>query len=271
MNSKVILSILLFILLFSCRSGKEIIDYTDQKKLNEKEAIEFLFSKMNLNFECFYAKIGIDYTDANRSNQFSATVKMKIDSAFSGTMSVGPVIGATYLVSQDSIFFTDKMKSCYYMENLEFLTYVFGVRVEYNFFQSLILGLPIGLDEEIKYNYDRSREYYMLSSFKKKDLKKIDSNEEENIFVQYYINTETLHLDKIAIQVPTDTVTIDIEYLNRIDQEGFNLPENTKIRVVHPRDSILIDLKYNNVKINDCKDIGINIPERYVRCGENID
>lgn len=267
-----ILSLLIITFCFSltsCRTGKETIDTPQVKRLNDKEALDLLFSKQAIPFQCFYAKVGIDFMDSSRSNSFSATVKMKADSAFSGTMSVGPIIGATYLVTTDSIFFTDKMNNCYFREHISYLTTVFGTEIQYSFFQALILGLPIGLDKEIKYNIKQTREYYILSSFKKKDLRKIGEDEAGDIFVQYYLNSETHHLDKIGIQVPSDTVTIDIEYQNRILYDNFYMPEKTKIKIVQPTDSIFIDLDYKSVKLNECKTIDINIPESYVKCQTN--
>ncbi|MBK7130067.1 MAG: DUF4292 domain-containing protein [Crocinitomicaceae bacterium] len=252
-------------LLLSCKtkadSGNE-----PMKRLNDKELLEHLDSINIIPFEFFYSKIGIDFTSSVRSNSFKATVKMKIDSAFSGTLSVGPVIGATYLVATDSIFFTDKMKSCYFKEDFKYLSMIFGTEIAYNFFQDLILGLPVGYDEDLKYNIKHTRDFYILSSYKKRELKKPDDKEEDNIFVQYYINTATRNLDKISIQVPSDTVDIDIDYMNRVNYDNFMLPELTKIRLVHPRDSIFVNMDYGSVKLNERKEIGINIPESYVKC-----
>lgn len=250
----------------SCRTGKETTSTEQVKRLNDKEALDLLFSMEAIPFTCFYAKIGIELLDSSRSASFNATTKMRVDSAFSGTMSVGPIIGATYLVTTDSIFFTDKIKNCYFREHISYLTTVFGTEIQYDFFQALVLGLPLGLDEDIKYNIKQTRDFYVLSSYKKKDLRKIGEDEVGDIFVQYYINTETHHLDKIAIQVPSDTVTIDIDYQNRILYDNFYLPEKTKIKIVQPSDSIFIDLDYKNVKLNERKDIGINIPDSYVKC-----
>lgn len=255
----------LFGLVFqACHTAEEALE--PQKRLNEKEAKELLFAKGKIPFYCFYAKVGVDFTDSDRSNSFKATVKMRADSAFSGTLSVGPVIGASYLVTKDSVFFTDKIKNCYFKENFNYLTAIFGTEIEYEFFQSLVLGLPIGLDSEIKYNYKHTRDFYILSSYKKKDLRKIESEEEDAIFVQYYLNTTTLQLDRISIQVPSDTVAIDIDYTNRVDYEGFMLPEQTLIKIVQPKDSIFINLDFGSVKLNDCREIDINIPESYVKC-----
>jgi hypothetical protein len=256
----------LFFVLTSCRTGKDTAEHVQVKRLNDKEALDLLFSKEIIPFTCFYAKIGIELVDSSRNASFNATTKMRVDSAFSGTMSVGPIIGATYLVTTDSIFFTDKMNNCYFREHISYLTTMFGTEIQYDFFQALVLGLPLGLDEEIKYNIKQTREYYILSSYKKRDLRRIGDDKEGDIFIQYYLNTETHHLDRIAIQVPSDTVTIDIDYQNRIAYDNFYLPEKTKIKIVQPSDSIFIDLDYKNVKLNECKDIGINIPESYVKC-----
>lgn len=252
-------------LLLSCKTTADS-DNEQMKRLNDKELLAHLDSINLIPFEFFYSKIGVDFTSSVRSNSFKATVKMKVDSAFSGTLSLGPVIGATYLVSTDSIFFTDKMKSCYFKEDFKYLSMIFGTEIAYNFFQSLILGLPVGYDETFRYNIKHTRDFYILSSYKRRDLRKPDDKEEDNIFVQYYINTATRNLDKISIQVPSDTVAIDIDYMNRVNYENFMLPELTKIRLVHPRDSIFVNMDYGLVKLNERKEIDINIPESYVKC-----
>lgn len=259
-------SIFTLAVLNSCGVGKDASNETNVKRLNDKEAQETLFAFEKVDFKCFYAKIGIEYKDTTRSNSFSATAKMRVDSAFSGTMSVGPIIGATYLVSTDSLFFTDKMNNCYFKEHISYLTTVFGTEIQYQFFQGLILGLPIGLDSTIKYNVKHTKEYYILSSFKKKDLKKIDETEEGDIFVQYYLNTETLYLDQMSIQVPSDSVTIDINYKNRVLYDNVYMPEKTMIHIGQPTNNIFIELDYKSIKLNECKEININIPDSYVKC-----
>ena len=140
--------------LMTCHTAQQATtDEQPQKRLNEKESVELLFQKSKIPFYCFYSKIGVDYAGSNRTNSFKATVKMRTDSAFAGTLSIGPVIGASYLVTRDSIFFTDKMKNCYFKENINYLIGIFGTDIEFHFFQSLVLGLPIGLDPDVKYNY----------------------------------------------------------------------------------------------------------------------
>jgi hypothetical protein len=259
-----ILTGILFLSLSACHTAEEVTNQP-QKRLNEKEAEELLFSKSQVPFYCFYSKVGVELVDSNRSSSFKATVKMRTDSAFAGTLSVGPVIGASYMVTKDSVFFTDKMKDCYFRENLNYLTAIFGTEIEYHFFQALVLGLPIGLDADEKYNYKHTRDYYILSSYKKKDLRRIE-DEEDDIFVQYYLNTTTLSLDKVSIQVPADTVSIDIDYTNRISYDGFMLPEQTHIKIVQPGNLINVALDFGSVKLNECKEIDINIPDSYVKC-----
>jgi len=258
--------------IFSCRSAQEVTE--NQKRLNEKEAQELLFSKDSVPFWFFYSKVGIEFIGANRSNSFNATVKMRVDSAFCGTMSIGPIIGGTYLINKDSVYFTNKQDKCFVTENFSAISDLFGIDIEFAFFQSLILGQPVGLDQHIKYKYKSTREYYVLSSFKKKELRKLEHDKDpvtadDNIFVQYYLNTETLHLDRISIQVPSDTVEVDINFINRQLYDTFYLPEQTQIKIVSPRDSLFINLDYGNVKFNERKEIDINIPESYVKCPPN--
>jgi hypothetical protein len=285
---------LALMVMLSCKTREEATqDNPNTRRLNDKEAQELLFSKDSIPFWFFSAKLGVDYASSEQSMSFSSTVKMRIDSAFSGTITVASLVFATYLVDQDSVRFTNKKDKCYMRQNFSALSEMFGTEIEYDFFQSLVLGLPVGLDPETKYKHKNTKEYYIITSDKKKKDSRHDKDEnkdenkdgkdenkdevrdnkedhdrgaEERILVQFYINTETWHLDRIAIQVPSDGVDIEINYLNRQQYDSFYLPEQTTIKIVHPDDSITITLDYNNVKINERKEIDINIPESYSEC-----
>ena len=131
---------------------------------------------------------------------------MRIDSAFSGTLSVGPIIGGTYLIDQDTIRSTDKINKCYFIEDLSFVSSLMGVELKYDFFQDLILGKPINLDENIKYKQikDKHKQHYILSSHSKhkfqkieKDKMNLDHKKSNDIYMQYYFSPDSLNLVKI--------------------------------------------------------------------------
>jgi len=241
-----------------------ITDFLDNEwrfYINKQE--REIFSKMESKSQTLERLFNIKYGLRTGDNE-----KYVTDKETEYPLIAGADISSLYQVKWSPKYLKqiEGLPESYFKENFNYLTAIFGTEIEYEFFQSLVLGLPIGLDSEIKYNYKHTRDFYILSSYKKKDLRKIESEEEDAIFVQYYLNTTTLQLDRISIQVPSDTVAIDIDYTNRVDYEGFMLPEQTLIKIVQPKDSIFINLDFGSVKLNDCREIDINIPESYVKC-----
>lgn len=265
----VLIGIMLFA--FSCGTSKDAAEGDKTKNISDKELREILFEKSKVPFDFFYTKIGVDFKKKNVGYSFNATVKMRVDSAFSGTIKYAMIVGGLYLVDTDSLFFVNKQEDCYYAEDITFISSLFGTEIEYDFFQSLLLGLPIGLDDEIKYKQIKSKDEYILSSHKKKDFKKLENDrldleENDDIFILYHMAPETFDLTKINIQVPSDTVEINIDFKSRKLEGEFEVPGETLITVYHPRDTISINLDYGSVEINDPKKINITIPESYAPC-----
>ena len=266
--------ILVFIVSMACGSTKEVPTVNDNEpckiRLSEKELTEILFKKDDINFQHFNTKLSIDLESTSQSRSFSSTLKLRTDSAFSGTIKIMSIVVASYLVNTDSVIFVNKTADCYFRESLSLVEQMFGTEIEFDFFQSLILGLPIGLDDETKYKEIHDKFYHVLSSHRKSKFKKIDKDrlkdETGDIFIQYYMDCDSKDLKRVDIQLPADTTSISIEYLERELIDGFNAPKSTQLSIVHPSDSIKIKLEYSSSRINEIKEISINIPESYEEC-----
>ncbi|MCH2235331.1 MAG: DUF4292 domain-containing protein [Crocinitomicaceae bacterium] len=259
-------------LLQACGNRQHENDLGKIKKMSDKDLTDSLFKLQKKPFDFFYTKVGVDIEGTSQNVSFKASVKMRVDSAFSGTVTYAGFVGATYLVDQDSAKFTDKTKKCYRAESLSYLTGIFGTEIDYNFFQSLILGEPLGIDPAIKYKQIQDDQFYILSSHKKREIKTFQDDPDkataDDIVIQYYIHPNDFTLKKVWVNVPADTVQITIDYKERKYYDGFDydFPENTDIKIVTPRDSSVIELNYSPIKLNEPKKIKINIPDSYVEC-----
>ncbi len=263
----------LFSVALSCASAKEVPTEEEgpcKIRLSEKELTEILFSRDQFNFDHFNTKISIDLESTTQSRSFTATVKLRTDSAFSGTIKVAAIVAATYLVSMDSVIFVNKYTDCFFKENLSFVSSMFGTEIEFDFFQDLILGLPPGLEADIKYKEIHDKFYHVLSSHKKGKFKRIDKDrlkdETNDLFIQYYLDCDSKQLSRVDIQIPADTTKISIQYLERELIDGFYAPKLTNLSIVHPRDSLMLKLDYGSTRINERKEISISIPETYEEC-----
>jgi len=269
-----IVVILLSTLTFSCKTK---VPGQVTKRISEKKLKAILFNTQKVDYDFFYSKINVDFKDSKQSQSFKASVKMRVDSAFSGTISKGPIIAATYLIDKDSVKSTNKLSKCFFTEDLTYISSIIGVELEYDFFQNLLLGKGLYVDETIKYKQikDKTKKYYILSSDRKRKFKKIDEDKlnldkEKNnhIFIKYYFSPDSVNLVKMNVQIPSDTVSIDVNYLETRLVDSHQVPELTTIKIVHPKDSIFIELDYSKVRINQPKRIKFSVPSSYVDCNK---
>jgi len=269
-----IIAILLAFVSFSCKTK---VPGMVTKRISEKKLVAKLIQNSTIDYDFFYTKINVDFKDSKNSQSFKSSVKMRIDSAFSGTMSKGPIIVATYLINTDSINSTNKLAKCYFTENLSYISSLIGVELDYKEFQNLLIGKPLYVDEDIHYKQikDKLKQYYILSSHKKRKFKQIDNEtlnldreKNNNIFIKYYFSPDSVDLVKMNIEIPGDTVSIDVNYEKTQLINNFVVPEFTTIKIVHPKDSIFLELDYSKVKINQPKTIKFSVPSTYVDCNK---
>jgi hypothetical protein len=269
-----IIGILLVFVSFSCKTK---VPGMVTKRISEKKLIAELFKNSAINYDFFYSKIDVKFKDSKKTQSFKSSVKMRIDSAFSGTITKGPIIAATYLINKDSVKSTNKLAKCYFNENLSYISSIIGVELEYTAFQNLLVGKPLYIDEAVHYKQikDKFKQYYILSSHKKRKFKQIDKeklnlNKEKNndIFIKYYFSPDSLDLVKMNIEIPGDTVSIGVNYDKFQFINNYLVPALTTIKIVHPRDSIFLELDYSKVKINQPKTIKFSVPSSYVDCNK---
>ncbi len=262
-------------LIQSCGNGRHTPNNEDKlPRKSEKELTQTLFKQGETQFTDYIVRIGVDLESTAQDRQFSCYVKMRVDSAFSGSIKSGPIVAATYMVTTDSVFLVNKFEDCYFAENLIYISSLFGTTVEYDFFQDLILAEPVGLDSTIKYTRinDEDQDYYILSSHKKRDFKRLEQDkfevddEDGDMLIKYLMNGKTLLVDRIEVEIPSDTASITIEYLQRKEEDGIMVPEETLVRIKHPKDSVTIKMNYGSTKLNEPRKIDIKIPDDYPPC-----
>lgn len=260
----------LVVFMVSCGNRQHVDKPEKLPNKSTKELETALFAQDSIPFDFFAVRIGVDLKSTQQSASFSCYVKLNIDSAFGGSIKVGPIVGAAYMITTDSIFFVNKDKKCYFAESLEYVSTLFGTAVEFDFFQDLILGLPIGLEEDTKYQQIKNEDHYVLSTHKERLYKRLENDrlnlEEDLMLIQYHMNATTLDVFQTNIEVPSDTTSIRIDYLESKLEEGFRVPEATNIYLTNPRDTLEIELNYGSVKINNPSKIKIKIPDSYVEC-----
>ncbi|MCB9224581.1 MAG: DUF4292 domain-containing protein [Crocinitomicaceae bacterium] len=240
-----------------------------KKSVDELETV--LRNKRTIPFSFFTGKISVDIKDSKQSNSFKTTLRMKPDSAFAGTIKVAGIIGAGFLVDQDTVAFTNKLKKCYKKETFSNLTEMFGANVDYDFLESLVLGQPIGLDYVSDFYPIKDDQYYVLSSHDHKVIDRLEKNnltdeEQSQIYVRYKLNCGDMSLAQVLVDSPKDGVSVRIVYTQRQFVENFDMPKETNIKILSPEDSTFIKLEYDAPEFNDPDKIRLSIPDSYSEC-----
>ncbi len=264
---------ILFIGLISCGNTKETRAIT--KKVNDKELKSQLLKQKEIGYTYFYSKIKTDYESTKLNQSFKTSLKLTVDSTFSGTISYAGFIMANYLVTPDSLKLANKQEKCYFTEEISYISSLMGVELEFDFFQDMFLGKPVGVNKKVKYKQikDKNKEYYILSTDKKRKYKKIEKekinlNRQKNdhIFIRYYFSPDSLEIVKTMIEIPVDTISITVNYVEKIIKDGVKLPEYSTITITKPSDTIRIGLNYNKQGINKRKRHVFSIPKGYENC-----
>ncbi len=267
-------------------------------KRKTEELVQVLDSLSDLRPDHFFSKIKTTFADTNRTLTFKTSLRMTKDSAVSALITKAAIPVAQALIRPDSVLISNKINNCYIRKDLSYFKEAFGVDFSYVNVEELILGLPIDFDTTQRYFQINDNYEYVISSRKKREVRKElkddekdreklekekekdrdrnqnrdrdrrrNNDDENNIIVQYYINGDLSALNRIFIDSPDDTTSINIQYLSRDSIGEYLSPRDVQIDIKTPRNNVYIELKYGNTEVNVVEEIVFIIPEDYEECG----
>lgn len=256
--------------LFSC--AKKLTE-TDREKLQRKKTPELIalmdsLSKNKPDF--FYTKIATSFTDTNRHISFKTSIRMVKDSAINTliTYAAFPIINS--IITTDTVKIVNKKDKCYIIQSLGYIKDNFGIDFNYKNLEELILGMPVDYDTTQKYFQIHDPYNYTISSHKKREIKRLDRNdkliEKEDVIVKYLLSDDLISLKGMYIESPSDSTSINVDYLTREIVDGYNIPREVFMRIKSPRNQMLIELKYDKIEINEPQPLFLVIPEGYEKC-----
>jgi len=261
-------------LLFSC--SKQLIEFERIKLPRKKtaELINVLDSISHQKPHFFYTKIATDYSDTNRSISFKTSVRLVKDSAINALITYAKIPIVNSIITTDSVKIVNKREKCYITQSLGFIKENFGIEFNYANLEELILGLPVAYDTNQKYFQIHEPHNYIISSHKKKVLKKIDKlekladklSEKDDLLIKYFLADSLKDVKAIHIESPFDTTRIQVDYLERKEFHGYSIPQKVSVVITSPRNQIRIILDYDKVEIDEPQPLILIIPEGYEKC-----
>tara|TARA_B110000285_G_scaffold82678_1_gene95141 strand:+ start:786 stop:1592 length:807 start_codon:yes stop_codon:yes gene_type:complete len=265
-NSILYISIaLLSALFYSCGSLKNVPS-EKLERLKESELRSRLDSLSTVDYDYFYAKIATKYHDTSMNISFKTTVRMKRDSVVNTLITYARIPVFNSLVTQDSIFIVDKREKCTTIKSIDYLKKRFTIDVELKNVEQMLLGLPLGYDNNLEYYKVNDPYNHTISSHKKREIKKNERKKGREIITYYTFSDDLKILQSQRIESPLDSTIILIEYEKRELVGDYLLPKKVNISVLTPLQEIKIHLDYRKLRINEKETIHFVIPEKYGEC-----
>lgn len=262
---RIISFLFVFIIAFSsCKISKKL---TQTKPLEEKK-IDYLVQKMDscrFKFEWLSAKISASVTMKDNSNSFSASLRMRNDSMIWLSISALGIEVARMQITQDTSKLIDRINSRYAITNFNSLNNLLQLSLDFNMFESLLLGNYFSYFDEkkLKSSYIDG-ENYVVSTLRRRKLKRsIEKEETMKRFVQdFWLDSKTFRVVKTVIDDNKTKRKLTANYENFIMVDSMQLASKVTINIQSENLAQLI-FEWSKVNINKPQEFPFSIPEKY--------
>jgi hypothetical protein len=264
--------------LFSCRTLKPIkppvtppetvsqrLDFKTPKALSN-------YLKVNeFNYNWLTSKFSAEVLTDDNKQSFTVSVRAKKDSAMWLSVSVLGIEGARMLITQDSVRFMDKLNNKYFVGDYQYLSKLLSIDVDFETMQSVLIGNSMEFyDEDEKLKSGKDSTYYLLSTIKKRKLKKALRENGANMVAKdelaqrIWLHPLTFKVYKIVINdFPNDrTFTANYSNFQVVDSSYFPFKANF---VIKAQKQITLDIDYSKVINDKPQTMPFNIPTKYER------
>jgi len=264
----------LFILITaSCKTQKSA-ENTKPLTNDENGRLDFksgrvLSTKMKQNeFKYVYltTKFSVTADIDSQINSFDVTLRAKKDSVI--WVSISPALGieaARVLITSDSVKFMNKLNKTYFKGDYAYISKLFNTELDFNMLESLLVGNSISFyDEDEKLKSAKNEGKYMLSTIKKRKLRKVlDRNEPVNELIQrIWLIDNTFKISKITINDLSTNRTFEALYENFQSLDSLIFPYSLKFNITAQK-NIKMKINYNKVSRGKPESFPFNIPAKY--------
>lgn len=170
MNKQLTVSVLLGVLgilfLASCGSKKQVAEQTNRVSLvSEKfeQVIDSVYLRDNFP-DKLSIKSKVHFKTPKLSDSFKMHIRLKKDSAIWISATYYRMEVARLLLMPDSVKMIDRKNGKYYIGDYKYIQNRFKVPLDFEMFQSVLLGTPFNLDSAIKIRSYNSRGNIILAS-----------------------------------------------------------------------------------------------------------
>lgn len=282
MVNKLFWLLLVSVLMFSCRTAKQVVTEKDIPLMTEHKLLKQIESNRLNDSTLFAKRIEVSFTDGENSDNFKASLKISRDSfmQISLTAPLGIEV-ARILLTQDSIKFVDVYHKKYFLADYDYFNQRYDVSLTYDFLQNIFTNTFSDftlLDESDlrtkRYKLDRTEMGYKLWTVDKKNagkkLKKFykqSGSERDEIILLQEILIDPTYFRPLSMSLKdlNEGVGISVRYENfvRFGEELF--PKKMRFTLFSKKSNMDLNLKFQRMEFNVPVEPNFRILSKYKR------
>lgn len=222
-------------------------------------------------YDWLTSKFSADLVTDDNKQTFNVAVRAKKDSAMWLSVSVLGIEGARMLITQDSVRYMDKLNNKYFIGDYQYLSKLLNIDVDFETMQSVLIGNSMEFyDDDEKLKSAKDSTFYLLSTIKKRKLKKAlkeiseETNGAKDLAQRIWLNPLTFKVHQIVINdFPNNrTFTANYNDFRVVDSCYFPFKANF---LIEAQKKIVVNIDYNKVVHDKPQTMPFNIPAKYER------
>ena len=268
-NRLTILLIVLSAAITGCSGGKNTNNNHGGKVGNKKviEIITNIEKKESKRPKTLSFKSSADIKSKDKTTSVRASVRMVTDSVIWISITAYGYEAVRIIATPTTLKYISRTDKKYFVGNYEFIKSKMGVEFSFFDLQSLLLAESFGVDNPAKVSKRNEKNYYVLSSLKKKEIKNIEKGKElltPDIEVLYtnWINPETYKTEKVMLLDVNTQNSASIQYLSFENILDYMLLSSFKMNVI-AENTTEITAKMSKVTVDSPLDFPFKISSKY--------
>lgn len=244
-------------------NGKCKLDYKTSKALSRhvKEG-EFKFNWV-------YAKANVESSIDGRDESLDIKLSIKKDSAI--LISIRYILGlevAKVLITKDSIKMVNYINKNYFKGDFNYINDLLNADLDYDLVQAVLFGNSAEFsddDTKLKPVTDRQNCHYLLSTERKRRLRKIQNGGELKEALQTLtLNPDNFKILKNEFIDPVSNRRFIASYTNFTSRDSVFAPYHVNIDILAQKKAS-VKIEYVRIEKNIPQKLSINIPSKYDR------
>ena len=220
-----------------------------------------------LQYNWLYLKSNVTTLFEGEDKSFDAKVKLRKDSIMLITLELLSIDFAKVLITKDSIKMVDYYHHKYFKGDFNYINDLLNADLDFNVIQSVIIGNSAEFseeDEKLKPVTDRTNCHYILSTERKRRLKKIEKGETDlkKALQIITLNPDNYKIIKNEFIEPTTNRTFIANYSDFKIKDSVYAPYSVNIDIKAEK-NMNIKIEYVRIEKNKPQKINFNIPKSY--------